>query len=120
MTRRVVTVPADTPLDEVIATMEDYQIRRVPVVDDIGCCAGIIAQADIAANEAPRKTAELVCEISRDMGVHRSHSIESGRPGASPVDRVFGSGETGAARVIAWRRTERHLLRAPRQTIRTR
>jgi CBS domain-containing protein len=68
MTRRVVTVPADAPVDEVIATMEDYQIRRVPVVDDVGCCAGIIAQADIAANEPPRKTAELVCEISRDMG----------------------------------------------------
>jgi hypothetical protein len=48
--------------------MEDYQIRRVPVVDDGGCCAGIIAQADIAATEPPRKTAELVTEISRDMG----------------------------------------------------
>jgi CBS-domain-containing membrane protein len=52
----------------VISTMEDYQIRRVPVVDDDGCCAGIIAQADIAAIEPPRKTAELVSEISRDMG----------------------------------------------------
>src|SRR5206468_2956002 len=68
MTRRVVSVPADAPLDEVISTMEDYQIRRVPVVDDDGCCAGIIAQADIAANEPPRKIAELVAEISRDMG----------------------------------------------------
>jgi CBS domain-containing protein len=68
MTRPVVTVPADAPLDEVISTMEDYQIRRVPVVDDGGCCAGIIAQADIAATEPPRKTAELVAEISRDMG----------------------------------------------------
>jgi CBS domain-containing protein len=68
MTRPVVMVPANAPLDEVISTMEDYQIRRVPVVDDDGCCAGIIAQADIAATEPPRKTAELVSEISRDMG----------------------------------------------------
>jgi CBS domain-containing protein len=68
MTRPVVTVPTDAPLDEVIATMEDYQIRRVPVIDEGGCCAGIIAQADIAAVEPPRKTAELVSEISRDMG----------------------------------------------------
>ena len=68
MTRRVVTVPDDAPVDEVISTMEDYQIRRVPVVDDSGCYAGIIAQADIAATEPPRKTAELVSEISRDMG----------------------------------------------------
>jgi len=68
MTRPVVTVPADAPVDDVISTMEDYQIRRVPVVDDSGCCAGIIAQADIAATEPPRKTAELVSEISRNMG----------------------------------------------------
>ena len=34
MTRPVVTVPTDAPLDEVIATMEDYQIRRVPVIDE--------------------------------------------------------------------------------------
>ena len=62
------TVPDDAPVDEVISTMEDYQIRRGTVVDDSGCCAGIIAQADIAATEPPRKTAELVSEISRDMG----------------------------------------------------
>ena len=37
MTRPVVTVPTDAPLDEVIATMEDYQIRRVPVIDEGGC-----------------------------------------------------------------------------------
>jgi CBS domain-containing protein len=68
MTRPVVTVPSDEPLDEVISTMEDHQIRRVPVVDADGCCTGIIAQADIAATEPPRKTAELVSEISRDLG----------------------------------------------------
>src|SRR5437667_2312306 len=34
MTRPVVTVRADAPLDDVIATMEAHRIRRVPVVDD--------------------------------------------------------------------------------------
>jgi CBS domain-containing protein len=66
MTPRVVTVRPDTPLDEVIATMADHQIRRVPVVDDRGCCSGIIAQADIATVGPPPKTAELVSEVSRD------------------------------------------------------
>lgn len=65
MTRPVVTVRADTPLDEVISTMEKYQVRRVPVVDEGGCCTGIIAQADIAAEAPSRSAAELVREVSR-------------------------------------------------------
>ena len=65
MTKPVVTVRTDAPLDEVIATMEKHQVRRVPVVDAGGCCAGIIAQADIAAEAAPQSAAELVREVSR-------------------------------------------------------
>jgi CBS domain-containing protein len=68
MSAPVVTVRPDAPLDEVISTMEDHQIRRVPVIDDAGCCLGIIAQADVAGVEAARKTGELVSEISRDTG----------------------------------------------------
>jgi CBS domain-containing protein len=68
MTRTVVTVRADAPIEEVVATMERHQIRRVPVVDDGGCCAGIIAQADIAVEAPPQKAAELVREVSRNPG----------------------------------------------------
>jgi CBS domain-containing protein len=68
MSTSVVTVRADAPLDEVISIMEDHQIRRVPVVDDGGSCAGIIAQADIAAVGPPSTTAELLWELSRDTG----------------------------------------------------
>jgi len=66
MTRPVVTVRADAPIEEVVATMERHRIRRVPVVDDGGCCTGIIAQADIAVEAAPEKAAELVREVSRN------------------------------------------------------
>jgi CBS domain-containing protein len=66
MTQPVVTVRADAPLDEVVSTMEKHQIRRVPVVDDRGCCAGIIAQADIAWTGGEHDVAELVREVSRD------------------------------------------------------
>ena len=68
MTRPVVTVRTDAPLDDVIATMEAHRIRRVPVVDDDGCCTGIIAQADIASEGSAGKTAELLREVSRDTG----------------------------------------------------
>jgi CBS domain-containing protein len=65
MTRHVVTVRSDAPLDDVISTMEQHQIRRVPVVDEDGCCTGIIAQADIVATSPSQKGAELVREVSR-------------------------------------------------------
>jgi CBS domain-containing protein len=68
MTTPVVTVAADATIAEVISTMEDHQIRRVPVVDDDGCCSGIISQADIAAVEPAEQTGELLCEVSRDTG----------------------------------------------------
>jgi len=68
MSSPVVTVTTDTQLDDVISTMEGHQIRRVLVVDDSGCCAGIISQADIAAVARPRVVGELLSEVSRQTG----------------------------------------------------
>jgi CBS domain-containing protein len=56
---------ADATLDQVAKTMEKHQIRRVPVVDERGCCSGIIAQADVASRGGDRQVAELVREVSR-------------------------------------------------------
>jgi CBS domain-containing protein len=66
MTDPVVTVAQDAPLEDVVTTMEKHQIRRVPVVDEQGCCAGIISQADVAWIARPKEVAELVREVSRD------------------------------------------------------
>jgi CBS domain-containing protein len=68
MSQPVVTVRDDAPLDEVVATMEKHQIRRIPVIDNQGCCAGIIAQADLAWTGSEHDVAELVREVSRDIG----------------------------------------------------
>lgn len=68
MSQPVVTVQADDPLEQVVVTMEKHQIRRVPVVDERGCCTGIIAQADLAWAEALSEVGELVREVSRDTG----------------------------------------------------
>jgi len=68
MSQPAVTVPADAPLEEVVATMERHQVRRVPVVDERGCCAGMISQSDVAWTGSRRDVAELVREVSRDTG----------------------------------------------------
>jgi CBS domain-containing protein len=68
MSQPVVTVKEDDTLAEVVATMEKHQIRRVPVVDERGCCAGIISQADVAWAEPLPEVGELVREVSRDTG----------------------------------------------------
>ena len=68
MTNLVVTVTVDTPLSDVVATMEKHQVRRVPVVDEQGCCAGMISQADVASAGKEHEVAELVREVSRDTG----------------------------------------------------
>ena len=68
MSAPVFTVPADSTIEDVVATMEEHQVRRLPVVDDRGCCTGIISQADVVTATPPRTAAELVWEISRDTG----------------------------------------------------
>jgi len=75
MSQPVVTVRASTPLDDVLATMERHQIRRVPVIDEHGSCAGIIAQADIARVGPEHEVAELVREVSRDEGQERKSTL---------------------------------------------
>ena len=50
---------------DVVTMMETHQIRRIPVVDGDGCCAGIIAQADLVSIASPLLTSELLSEISR-------------------------------------------------------
>ena len=68
MSRSVVTVDLETPIEEVVATMEKHQIRRVPVVANGGCCAGIISQADVARTGPEHEVAELVREVSQETG----------------------------------------------------
>ena len=65
MTSDVVSVGLNASLDECCKVMEDHQIRRVLVIDDQGCCCGIVAQADVAANASARNTAEVVQEVSK-------------------------------------------------------
>jgi CBS domain-containing protein len=66
MTPNPVTCFPDDDLDDVIESMEQNQIRRIPVVDRNNRLVGIIAQADIATRlDKTKKTGEVVEEISK-------------------------------------------------------
>ena len=47
MTEELVTAHVDTGIDELIDTMSDEAIRRVPLVDDEGSLAGVISMDDL-------------------------------------------------------------------------
>jgi CBS domain-containing protein len=66
MSEPVVTVKEDATLEDVLSLMEDKQIRRVPVVDETGCCCGIISQADVALTARESDVGEMVREVSKD------------------------------------------------------
>jgi CBS domain-containing protein len=60
----VITVRPESSIQEAAELMEQYQVRRLPVVDKNGVCCGIVSQADLA-RKAPRSTsAEVLSKVS--------------------------------------------------------
>jgi CBS domain-containing protein len=58
----------DDDVEDIMATMQREQLRRIPVVEDGDRLVGIIAQADIAVDVGPDRPVEVqetVEEISR-------------------------------------------------------
>ena len=64
MSTPLVSVSPEASLDECYKTMEENQIRRVPVVDANGKCIGIISLADIARNVSKADSGEILQEVS--------------------------------------------------------
>lgn len=65
MTSQIFSVKPDDFVFEAIRLMGDKQVRRIPVVNEDGSLAGIIAMADIALEmEDEREIAETLEEIS--------------------------------------------------------
>lgn len=58
-----VTIGADDDIREALQTMQDHQVRRLPVIDGHDL-VGIISQADIARSLSAAETGETVEEIS--------------------------------------------------------
>jgi len=59
-----VTIGADDTLEEAMATMQEHQVRRLPVIDGDDL-VGIISQADIARAMNESDTGETVEAISQ-------------------------------------------------------
>ena len=59
----VVTIGADDPTEEVIRTMKDHGVRRLPVIDGTDL-VGMVSQADIARELPDSRVADLVGAIS--------------------------------------------------------
>ena len=64
MSAPVVTTTPDAPIDECVRLMEQFQVRRLPVVDDAGIFCGMLAQADVARHAAPDTIAEVMEHVS--------------------------------------------------------
>ncbi len=58
-----VTIGADDSIEEAIRTMQDHQVRRLPVIDGHNL-VGVLSQADIAKNYPEDRVGELVAFIS--------------------------------------------------------
>jgi CBS domain-containing protein len=64
-TTSVVTIDPDQGLDEALQLMAKNQVRRLPVVEEDGKLAGVVAQADVAEHARDEQTGEVVQEISK-------------------------------------------------------
>ena len=51
-------------VEEASRLMEQYQVRRLPVVDERGVICGMVAQADVAVKGPRQIAAEVVGKVS--------------------------------------------------------
>jgi CBS domain-containing protein len=73
----------DSDVGEVEQIMAERQVRRVPVIDDRGCCVGMIAQADLARAEdeaGDREVRHTIERISEPTDSARSRSDAGEQP----------------------------------------
>jgi len=67
MSKKLITCHVDDDIDLAMQAMAQYQLRRIPVVEDAMKLAGIISQADVATRlDVPERTGEVVKEISEE------------------------------------------------------
>ena len=65
MSEPVITATRDMSIEECARLMEQYLIRRLPIIDERNACVGIVAQADLATKAPTHMTAEVVGKVSQ-------------------------------------------------------
>jgi CBS domain-containing protein len=66
MSKKLVTCYTDDDVEQAMNAMAQYQLRRIPVVEENMKLVGIISQADVATRvDEPDRTGEVVKEISQ-------------------------------------------------------
>jgi len=68
MSRAVITVSPDTSIEACCEVMEKNQLRRVVVIDELGVCCGMVAQADLARRAPKDDTVAVVRAVSKPTG----------------------------------------------------
>jgi CBS domain-containing protein len=64
-TTRLVTIDPKQDLADALRLMAQNQVRRLPVVEEDGRLAGVVAQADVARHASDEQTGEVVEQISK-------------------------------------------------------
>ena len=60
-----VTIGADDSLDELVRTMAQHEVKRVPVIDGHRL-VGVVSESDVAASAAPELVVKLVRGVYAD------------------------------------------------------
>ena len=65
----------DDNVRDIERVMSERKVRRVPIVDQSGCCVGIVAQADVARTvRDDREVTNLVERVSESTGTAREET----------------------------------------------
>lgn len=65
MTKNIYTVRVDDNLEHCQQLMSEYQVRRLPVVDENMNCIGLVSQAHAARHISEQEAGELAKNLSR-------------------------------------------------------
>jgi CBS domain-containing protein len=86
MTSHVITCQAEDSLETAIKAMSENQIRRIPIVDEKGCCIGIISQANLLLHSTDIKDMKPIIEVLKQVSAPYSNNSENQKESAKPAD----------------------------------
>jgi CBS-domain-containing membrane protein len=107
MTTEVVAVRRDTSFKEMAATLRQYQVSALPVVDDAGRVIGVVSEADLLAKEALADPG-VMAEVLHHQDVRKAEGLTAGDLMTHPaVTAAPGDQVEQAARMMHFMRVKR-------------